>query len=145
MRAHSACRLRLVCCAVATGVLLQLVFSACVGGSQRGGGSDQQFDDASCGKRVETRNGRDLSLSMPVVLGTGYRWQPEHVPSFLAADGEPSFSSRSSGQPGLEQTERFRFKVISAGSDTLTLVHKRPWEPATKETTRCRITLVSHP
>jgi len=131
-----------ICSLCALIMFLSRVATSCTAASSTADDTTQA-DESSCGRDVRTHDGATFRLSLPVVLGTGYIWQVEQTPKLMTMRGEPAFSAKTSGQPGLEQLEHFSFRIVGKGSDTLILTYRRPWELATKETKRCRINVVS--
>ena len=84
----------------------------------------------SDGHTIYAKVGGRLEVYLPAQMGTGYGW---HVvandPKILEQDGKPTLGELNPAR-GMdrEQMEIFVFSVKSAGTASLRLEYKRPWE-----------------
>jgi predicted secreted protein len=84
---------------------------------------------AQDGATVALRAGGRLQLRLPAQLGTGYSWAPDPSPGLLRLDGQ-RVASPAELRPGGTETQVLDFTATGAGSETLLLAYRRPWEPA---------------
>lgn len=110
-------------------VLFAIHASGCHGlqASGRGGG-----DPA-----LEVKAGRTVTVSLSSNPSTGYSWTWTNRANFRHVDTTGwSFDTGRPGVPGAGGTERWTFKGVSKGSDTVRMEYRRPWEkiPAVRDT-----------
>ena len=89
-----------------------------------------RLEMADNGRQIEVEVDQTLVISLESNPTTGFGWQlAEHEDPILKLMGEAEFQpSESKEIVGAGGTETFRFKAISTGQTTLTLVYRRPWE-----------------
>jgi inhibitor of cysteine peptidase len=87
---------------------------------------------AEDGKQVELRQGQVLVVTLDSNATTGYSWSvAANDGTVLAAAGDPVYRGPEDQNPpvvGAGGTETFRFTAAAAGSTTLRLEYRRPWE-----------------
>lgn len=87
--------------------------------------------------RIDVRVGGTVAVSLASNPSTGYRWEWSNRPSARHVDTSGwSFDAERPGVPGAGGKERWIFKGILKGMDTVRLEYKRPWEkvPAVRDT-----------
>lgn len=89
-----------------------------------------RLDMADNGGQVEMEVDQTLVISLESNPTTGFRWELIEVEDpILQSMGEAEYQpSESKEVVGAGGTEIFRFKAVSTGQMTLTLVYRRPWE-----------------
>jgi len=90
------------------------------------GGINLSADDN--GRTVPLSVGQLVVISLDANPSTGYTWEIKGLNQAVVQQvGEMEFkpSSELAGAPG---TAIFRFKAVSPGQTTLTLIYHRPWE-----------------
>jgi inhibitor of cysteine peptidase len=91
-----------------------------------------QLTDADDGAKVGLANGGTLIVALPSNPSTGFSWSVgEQSSPRLELQGEPQYVPPGSTTPvvGAAGTQVFTFKAIAAGTATLTLEYRRPFEP----------------
>jgi inhibitor of cysteine peptidase len=88
--------------------------------------------DADDGTAVVVEEGQLLVVQLESQPGTGYTWEMDTLPPTLRQVGEPTFAQPStlatSNDGGTPTLQVFTFQPIQAGTQTLSLVYRRPWE-----------------
>ena len=80
------------------------------------------------GQVVKLRLGDRLEVRLPAQLGTGYSWNL-HTPAHTSLVLEKTeIAHAGQAKPGATDVQVFRFTAQSAGSTTLALGYRRPWE-----------------
>lgn len=81
------------------------------------------------GTSVTLKTGQTLEVTLPSNPSTGYSWQIASLPACLESTGESEFESEAEeGVVGAGGMETLTFKATKAGTGTLELEYKRPWE-----------------
>ena len=106
-------------------MLLLAIFAA---GCERT--NEVMLDMADNGGQIEVEVDQILVISLESNPTTGFGWQISEIEDpILQSMGEAEFQpSESNEVVGAGGTETLRFKAISPGQTTLTLVYRRPWE-----------------
>lgn len=94
--------------------------------------------EASNGKTVEVKVGDKLGVTLEGNPTTGFSWMVEgEAPPFLRLEGEPEYTPLTGDTKvvGSGGTFLFVFDVKDAGSGTLRLAYRRPWESSAPERT----------
>ncbi|MGC9041156.1 MAG: carboxypeptidase regulatory-like domain-containing protein [Roseiflexus sp.] len=82
------------------------------------------------GTSVAVAEGQRLIVKLEGQPGTGYGWELKE-PSSLLQTSDPVFeplSASSAAATSAPMVQAFRFTPVRAGSETLTLVYRRPWK-----------------
>lgn len=93
--------------------------------------NDIVVTQAHHGTSVAVAQGQRLVIKLEGQPGTGYVWEPQEAPSLIQQAGDPAFepltapSEAATSAPVVQVTT---FHPVRAGSETLTLVYRRPWE-----------------
>jgi inhibitor of cysteine peptidase len=78
---------------------------------------------------LDVRVGRSVTVSLASNPSTGYGWAWTNRADVRHVDTTGrSFDSEKPGVPGAGGRERWTFKGLSKGSDTVRLEYRRPWE-----------------
>ena len=99
------------------------------------GDDDVRLTVSDDGRQVDMGADQILSITLEGNPSTGYTWMVDQADRHLVRQvGEAEFSPQSSltGAPG---KLTFRFRMVRAGSTTLRLVYRRPWEDRPPERT----------
>jgi inhibitor of cysteine peptidase len=105
--------------------------------------------DESTTAPVSVARGQTLVVALDANVTTGYRWEatPGFAPT-LSLTGTPDLSVQSAVQgqvvpPGAPGVMTFRFLAAAAGTTTLELAYRRPFEPnvAAAKTVRYDVTV----
>jgi predicted secreted protein len=86
-----------------------------------------RFEEDANGREVSLRVGEVFEIQLPETRTTGYKW-------FIEKAGEPvcalisESSDAPAGPPGRAGTHLWQFRAAQAGTVTILLHHKRPWE-----------------
>ena len=99
-------------------------------------GKSQKFEiikitEQDNGTIVHVGQGAVLELSLPVMPGTGYRWEIlSNKADELEQMNETQFiqDERSTNKIGAYETQVYRFVARNVGLTELKLGYKRPWE-----------------
>lgn len=86
---------------------------------------EQQQQEAT----VNVAPNRALEVRIPTQPGTGYSWTLIGAPELMTLAGQ-SIEPPGSPLVGAWQVQVFRFRVNSAGKETLRFGYRRPWETA---------------
>jgi len=90
--------------------------------------SPMTVTDQDNGKTIELAKGRTLVVELPSNPTTGYGWEVKGDPAplkLISSDFKQPDESGKAGAPGVQQ---FRLEAGAAGTSTLKLVYRRPWE-----------------
>ncbi|MGC9530499.1 MAG: protease inhibitor I42 family protein [Candidatus Bipolaricaulaceae bacterium] len=91
-------------------------------------------DEEDEGARLWLQVGESLMVALPGNPTTGYEWEVEGEPAFLAL--VPGVEYRAdSGLLGAGGVFYFRYRAEEAGEGQLTFAYRRPWEAAPPERT----------
>jgi len=110
------------------------VLTGCSGldASEASGANEVTADIAKDGQQVELRQGQVLVVTLDSNPTTGYSWAVAAVDTaILAQAGDPVYrgpDDQKTPLVGAGGSETFRFTAPSAGSTTLRLEYRRPWE-----------------
>lgn len=78
---------------------------------------------------LDVKLGRTATVSLASNPSTGYSWAWTNRAEVKHVDTTAwSFDSDRPGVPGAGGRERWTFKGLSKGSDTVRLAYRRPWE-----------------
>ena len=100
---------------------------------------DLSFADE--GKTIAAQVGSELMLALPVIGGTGYRWQLEPPsPEAVLVREEPSHEQARRVGGSLDQV--FRLAPQTAGRVPVKFTLRRAWEKSVEPERTFRITLV---
>jgi inhibitor of cysteine peptidase len=91
-----------------------------------------RLDERNASAPVTVRRNETIVITLEANITTGYRW--EAVAGYapvLSQLSTPDYSARSTGTPlaGAPGDMTFRFRAEDAGTTTLELVYRRPFEP----------------
>jgi inhibitor of cysteine peptidase len=87
------------------------------------------FTEAQDGEQVQVAVGEEFSIRLPGNPSTGYSWEPQDLDASLFEQaGEPEFESSDPSLVGAGGDVTLTFRVLKAGTASLTLVYHRPWE-----------------
>jgi inhibitor of cysteine peptidase len=87
---------------------------------------------------VSLAQGQELVVSLPANPSTGFIWEIEALPAYVATEGAPAYVSgvkqTTPALVGVSGEMTFTFRATRATSGTLELAYHRPWEqkPATR-------------
>ena len=95
-----------------------------------GKAANVSLDANADGSTQQLKVGEILAISLASNPSTGYSWTASiSDPAVLAQMGEPEYhESSSTPLPGSPGTQTFFFQATAAGTTTLTLDYKRPFE-----------------
>lgn len=110
-----------------------LLIAACTNSSYYSGEpnilSGQSIKDTTITVRVKD----SFEISLPVSMGTGYRWELEDsLNKKLLSLENIIYKNADISIPGSTGTQTFIFKAISKGKIKIHLVHLQPWNKASK-------------
>jgi inhibitor of cysteine peptidase len=84
---------------------------------------------ADKGSQVSVKVGGQIVITLDCNPSTGYTWEAQGLDATIFKQvGEATFVSSDPGMVGAGGTLSFTFKVLKAGTASLTLVYHRPWE-----------------
>ena len=87
------------------------------------------LDAGDSGGEVQVGIGQTLDVTLESNPSTGYSWQVVEVPGVLEQVGEATFATEAAGDVvGAAGTETLQFTALGAGTGTLLLEYRRPWE-----------------
>ena len=105
-----------------TGVLAAVAGAGCAA-------SVVLLDGGDSGSEVQVGIGQTLDVKLESNPSTGYSWQVVEVPDVLEQVGEAAFATEADGDVvGAAGTETLQFTALGAGTGTLLLEYRRPWE-----------------
>lgn len=95
------------------------------------------------GSQVEVAVGQQILVTLDGNPSTGYSWEVKDLDtSLLEQVGEAEFESRAPSLLGSGGTLTLTFKALQAGTTTLTLVYRRPWETEVEPIDTFSVTVV---
>jgi len=119
-------RIRILCSIILLAVLFALT------GCSASNANEVAAGIAEDGKQVELRQGQVLVITLASNPTTGYSWAVAAVDATLLAQaGNPVYrgpEDQKTPLVGAGGSETFRFTASAAGSTTLRLEYRRPWE-----------------
>ena len=126
-------------------LLVLFVISACAvstaGEVLAGAGED--------GKQIQLKPGQALLVRLESNITTGYSWAIASLDGdALRSSGEPEYEAPAGGtnqRVGAGGSQVFRFQAASAGTATLQLAYRRPWEKDTPPVRTYHLTVVVAP
>ncbi len=84
---------------------------------------------ADKGGQVEVKVGEQIVIKLDSNPSTGYTWEAKDLDTTMFEQvGDTAFTSSNPSLVGAGGTLTLTFKVLKAGTNTLTLVYHRPWE-----------------
>jgi len=84
---------------------------------------------ADKGSQVSVKVGGQIVITLDGNPSTGYTWEAQGLDTTIFKQvGEATFVSSDPGLVGASGTLTLTFKVLKAGTASLTLVYHRPWE-----------------
>ena len=89
------------------------------------------YVDAATAPPVTLVRGQTLVVTLEANVTTGFRWEalPGFEPTLLQTGTADYAAPQASPQVGTPGTMTFRFRAQTAGTTTLELVYRRPFEP----------------
>ena len=81
--------------------------------------------------------GDSLTLELHENRTTGYRWEVAELPAFMRVE-EATYRPAVPPLAGAPGVRRLRFAIDAAGSGTVLLRLRRPWEPPDRATDNLR-------
>lgn len=105
-----------------------------------------RLDMADSGRQIEVEVSQILAISLESNPTTGFGWELVELENpILQLMGEAEFQpSESNEVVGAGGTETFRFKAVSTGQTTLTLVYRRSWEEGVEPLETFRLIVIVH-
>jgi len=79
---------------------------------------------------ISVRVGTTFTIELASNATTGFAWQPIVDPAGILTEGEHQYLAPGTAVPGAGGWEWFRYTATAAGTATITLEYRRPWEPA---------------
>jgi inhibitor of cysteine peptidase len=93
-----------------------------------GGAGELNLSDADNGRTIQLSVGQTVTISLEANASTGYTWEIKDLnQSIVQQVGQMEYKAGSQ-MPGAPGTATFRFRAMSPGQTTLTLIYHRPWE-----------------
>ena len=89
--------------------------------------ADKSYDGRSVGLRV----GDGVKLSLAENPTTGYRWEFVTKPEPYCVILNDAYTADPGGAIGSGGAHEWAFRAVSAGTGTLSLAYRRPWEKDT--------------
>ena len=86
-----------------------------------------RFSEADNGKTVEVPIGQEIEVALTENPTTGFRWRMAQAGEPVCAYENDSFDPGMAA-PGMAGSHAWRFKVVAAGTSSIELDHRRPWE-----------------
>ena len=84
---------------------------------------------ADNGKTFQVKAGEQIIIELEGNPSTGYTWEAKGLDTRLVRQvDDPVFKSSNPGLIGSGGSLTLNFKILKAGSTTLTLFHQRSWE-----------------
>jgi inhibitor of cysteine peptidase len=112
--------------------LLALTGCAAINASGASGDNEVAAGIAQDGQQVELNQGQVLVVTLASNPTTGYSWAVAAVdPALLAQAGDPVYNAPDEQKTplvGAGGSETLRFTASAAGTTTLRLEYRRPWE-----------------
>ena len=125
-------RIRILCSIILLAALFALAGCSALNADGASGANEVAAGIAEDGKQIELRQGQVLVITLASNPTTGYSWAAAAVDTALLAQaGDPVYRGPDDQQTplvGAGGSETFRFTASAAGSTTLRLEYRRPWE-----------------
>lgn len=87
-----------------------------------------EIDEADNGVDVVLNGGDSLLLSLESNPTAGYGWEIAEIDQSILREASHEYEAESSDLVGSGGREIWRFDALAAGSTTLQLEYRRPWE-----------------
>jgi inhibitor of cysteine peptidase len=114
---------------VATALFLTLLALAQNPSAPAGNASaPMTVSDRDDGKTIDLAKGGTLVVQLASNPSTGYSWAVKGDPFPLKLVSSDYKQEDQSGKIGAPGTEQYRFEATNAGTSTLKLLYRRPWE-----------------
>jgi len=97
------------------------------------------------GRTIELQVGQSLVLNLGSNPTTGYSWVFDGKSNYiLAQEGKPVYNPDSTGKGlvGVGGVERWTFRAVRKGRETLRLDYRRPWEQAVEPAERVEFPVI---
>ena len=99
---------------------------------------------ADNGKKIEANVGDQIVVELDGNPSTGYTWEAKDLDTNMIQQvGDPEFKSNNPGLIGSGGVLTMTFKILKAGTTSLTLFYQRPWETDVKPQATFVISLVA--
>ena len=100
-------------------------------------------DASSSGKRVEVFVGSSFTVTLDSNATTGYSWELKEIsnPAVLEKT-DNKYEAPTSGLMGAGGKEVWTFKVLKAGTSTLTMEYSQPWAGGQKGANSFNVTVM---
>jgi len=104
----------------------------------------QIASDVDNGRTIELQVGQAFQLMLGSNPTTGYRWVYEGKSSIVAQEGKQVYSADNpdKGLMGGGGVERWTFRALKPGTETLRLEYRRPWEQAVEPANRVEFPVI---
>jgi inhibitor of cysteine peptidase len=112
--------------------MLSMAGCSAINASGASGNNEVAAGSAEDGKQIDLSQGQVLVVTLDSNPTTGYSWAVAAVDtSLLTQDGDAVYNAQDTQKTplvGAGGSETFRFTASAAGSTTLRLEYRRPWE-----------------
>lgn len=118
-----------------------VLMSVCSAGCRRTSltiNADKTYD----GRSIELRVGDGVKLSLAENPTTGYRWEFVTKPEPNCVVVSDAYVADAGGAIGSGGAHEWAFRAVSAGTGTVSLAYRRPWEKDTAPAQTFKLTLV---
>jgi inhibitor of cysteine peptidase len=95
-----------------------------------GFGSEVSIGEEKNGSEVSLKVGQTLVLTLASNPSTGYQWRADEVDEGVLEEVSHDYRADWPVIPGSGGRDIWRFKALSPGNTTLTMVYERSWEEA---------------
>ena len=130
------------------GVFLTLAFLGWSGPTWADEAKPVTVTDKDNDGKVSLTKGQELVVRLEIRTGTGFTWEVSPVEGKrLEQLGKPALERGSGGRAGGPAFQVFRFKAVRAGTTTLELNYRRPFEKNAKpaRTFKIKVTVKEAP
>jgi inhibitor of cysteine peptidase len=100
--------------------------------------ADKSYD----GRSIELRVGDGVKLSLAENPTTGYRWEFVAKPEPFCVVVSNAYVADAGGAIGSGGAHEWGFRAVSAGTGTVSLAYRRPWEKDVAPAQTFKLTLV---
>ena len=87
------------------------------------------LDEKNAGQQIDLGLGEEAQLALPEKRLSGYHWQIEQGGQPVLALQDDDATAPGSA-PGATHVRRLRIRAVQPGTATVSLRHRRSWEPA---------------
>ena len=104
----------------------------------------QIASDVDNGRTIELQVGQAFQLMLGSNPTTGYRWVYDGKSSIVVQEGQPVYAADNpdKGLMGGGGVERWTFRALKPGTETLRLEYRRPWEQAVEPANRVEFPVI---